>query len=63
MVYGVYYSLRFQLPTFQRIGCVNKAHWRRSTCIDFPEGANWEAAAEAQGHQHARTSLNVISAE
>ncbi len=46
---------------FERVDFVNEGHWRRSTCIDFSEGANWEAAAEAQGHQHAHTSLDVIS--
>ncbi len=55
------YSLRFQQHFSERDDSVNEAHWRRSACIDFPEGANWEAVAEAQRHQHAGTSLDVIS--
>ncbi len=31
-------SLRHQQLASERVGFVNKAHWRRSSCIDFPEG-------------------------
>ncbi len=38
MWYIGHYSLRFQQPAFQRVDFVNEGHWRRSACIDFPEG-------------------------
>ncbi len=38
MWYKGRYSLRFQQLFSERIDFVNEAHWKRSACIDFPEG-------------------------
>ncbi len=57
MWYMGHYSLRFQQPAFERVDFVNKS----TLVLIFPKGANWKAAAEGQSHQHARTSLGVIS--